>query len=591
MAGAGEWIAAVLRVWPHRPGRGRICRASAAATLKCSRDIHLGTLDEQGRRPYDSSGCTDGITEEMRMLAMKKITGSLMALALAAVLAFAPAVVSARAEGETAPEATATAETATVIPDGEAAAEATATPAPTAAPVLLATVNGVEIYDNDPIIQDLIAYYGDYGYDVTDPALLVQIKEVGLNWAIDGVLYRQKAQELNVPEMTEEQKKNLEAEAKTDWDSAVEYYATSLGGLTETSTEEEKANARVQALAYIESNFGVTEEKYISDYVENSRDTTLRENVQNAVLGEITVSEEDITAHFNEIVDEDRDMYEGNVGMYEYYTQYMRQPSFYIPEGYRGITHILLKVDDEILNRYQDLSAKLASQEAAAAATAAPETDPAPAATEAADAAPTPETTEEPVTAEMVEEARKAVLDNVQSKVDEIMAKYKAGTPFADLIAEYGNDPGMTVEPNKTDGYAVHAESILWDPAFVKGAMTLQKVGDVSEPVVGNNGVHILHYTRDIPAGAVEMTPEIHDQLKEEIMTEAREAAVTAMTEEWRKTAEIVYTEEGQAIVKEVADMRAEEETATGEQPEAEPAAETADSPAAEEENAPAQGN
>ena len=39
--------------------------------------------------------------------------------------------------------------------------------------------------------------------------------------------------------------------------------------------------------------------------------------------------------------------------------------------------------------------------------------------------------------------------------------------------------------------------------------MALEKVGDVSNPIVGQYGVHILQYLRDVPGGAVELTDEM----------------------------------------------------------------------------------
>jgi peptidyl-prolyl cis-trans isomerase C len=149
----------------------------------------------------------------------------------------------------------------------------------------------------------------------------------------------------------------------------------------------------------------------------------------------------------------------------------------------------------------------------------------------------------------MIDAARQAIMDSVQAQVDEIMAKYASGTPFVDLIDEYGTDPGMKQEPTRTEGYAVHADSILWDKAFTEGAMALKEIGEVSEPVLGSHGVHLLHYTRDIPGGAVEVTEEIRKQLEEELLSEKETAAVTEMVEGWMNEAEIVYTEEGQAIL------------------------------------------
>ena len=215
------------------------------------------------------------------------------------------------------------------------------------------------------------------------------------------------------------------------------------------------------------------------------------------------------------------------------------------------MTHILLPVDDELMNTYTTLAAKLEEQaEADTSDGTAAETGET---AETADGETEDATAEEPVTEEMVAAARQAILDSVQPTVDEIMAKYQAGTPFADLIAEYGTDPGMTQEPNKTNGYAVHAQSILWDPAFTEGAMSLEKIGDVSEPVLGSYGIHLIHYTRDIPAGAVELTIEEREDLRAEALSEKENEMKANMVSQWRDAADIQYTADGQKLMDDAA--------------------------------------
>ncbi len=485
---------------------------------------------------------------------MKKIWKNAAALLMALILVMTAAPFAladeAPAEAETA-EAAETVDTAEAADAAETEETAEAEETVLAEPVLLATVNGQEILSDNKAMQDLIDYYTEfyasYGYDTADPTLQSMLQAVGLEWAVESALYTQKAQELNVPDMTEEQRASMTQTAKAEWDAAVEYYMQAVGNMTDSSTEEEKATARETALAYIETNYGYTEESYISSYLDGMLESQRRENVQNAVLGEIDVTEEEISAHFNEIVEDDKETYENNIPTYEYNTRYMNQPSYYVPEGYRGITHILLDVDDELMNNYKNLSASLEEQDEQATADDSAEATEAPA--ESAEApAESAEATAEPVTQEMVDAARQAILDSVKDKVDEINAKYQAGTPFADLIAEYGTDPGMTVEPGKTNGYAVHKESILYDPVFTQGAMALEKVGDISEPLLGTYGVHILHYTRDIPAGAVEMTEEIRSTLKDELQSELEQAAVSAMVADWISQADVQYTEEGQQL-------------------------------------------
>ena len=73
----------------------------------------------------------------------------------------------------------------------------------------------------------------------------------------------------------------------------------------------------------------------------------------------------------------------------------------------------------------------------------------------------------------------------------------------------------MENEPTKTRGYYVCADSTNWDENFTRGAMLLEKVGDISEtPVVGSSGIHIIRYESDVTPGAVPLD-EVRDALTE----------------------------------------------------------------------------
>ena len=478
----------------------------------------------------------------------------------------------------------------------------TAETAETADPVLLATVNGEEITDQNPDLLELMEYYSSYytsyGYDTNDPGLQAIFKATGLDWAIECALYNQKAEALGITGLTDEEIASLEAAGLEEWESAVASIQKDVAPVAADATEEEIAAARVSALAYIESNYGYTQESYVREYVDGYTQSEIRNKIAAAEIGEITVTEQEIIDAFNARVKEDQDTYEGNVFLYEYYTTYMGETSYYVPEGYRGITHILLDVDQDLMDTYTDLTARLEEQQQAAAtdesaeaadesaeateesAEAADESaeaadESAEAADESAEAAESAEETEEEievVTQEMVDEARQAILDSVQPTVDEIMNKFNAGTPFADLIAEYGTDPGMQSEPNKSQGYMVHQDSVLWDPAFISGAMTLEKVGDVSDPVLGSYGVHILYYLRDVPAGAVDMTEAIRDELEEELLSTKESDANTAMIDRWKAEADIQYTEAGNQLKAEAeAAMAAQEAEDEGAEEDEEP--------------------
>ena len=119
----------------------------------------------------------------------------------------------------------------------------------------------------------------------------------------------------------------------------------------------------------------------------------------------------------------------------------------------------------------------------------------------------------------------------------------------------------------------VHPFSILYEQNFMKGAAALEKVGDVSDPIVSQFGVHILHYLRDIPGGAVELTDALKEELRADLKSEKVQAAFDALQEKWVAESEVVWTEAGEDWKIDEAALAAEPETA-------EPAEETEAVPA-----------
>lgn len=432
----------------------------------------------------------------------------------------------------------------------EDAAAETEAPAEEAAPVLLATVNGEEIYTDNDYLNNVIAYYMDYaasyGYDTADEDLVATINGYGLDYTIRSILVSQKAAEFGLDQFTDEEIAVMEASLREQWADIVNSYVEESGVITESSTEDDKAAARADAEAFLMENYGVNETIFVDEYLKSEKETAVTERLSDYLLAGKTITEEDILTYYNDLVKEDREAYGSDVGTYEFYTQYYGQSSYYTPEGYRGITHILLKVDDELLNSWKDLSVRLeeqqsdqeaestsAEQSADAEATPAPDTE--------------PEPTAEPVTQEMVDAAKQAILDSVQSTVDEIMAKLESGVSFEDLIAEYGTDSGMEDEATRAAGYPVHNDSILWDASFRDAAMALEKVGDVSKPVVSSHGVHILQYLRDIPGGAAELTEEMKAEFRSTLLAEMQNEALNSAMDQWMADGGIVYTEAGEA--------------------------------------------
>ena len=424
---------------------------------------------------------------------------------------------------------------------------------------VLATVNGEEVRESTKLVQSWKNYLMSQAGSEPDAETLQTVNQYAMNYALEFITAKQKLAELGLG-YTQEDLDAATNEARLSWDEAVSSIMEEELGISADATDEEKAAGKADAIAYIQENYGYTEESFLAEVELNLIYTRTMEYAKK----DVEVTDEEIEAYFQQMVENDRQMlinYAGGDGelseeelnkamvtIYEYYTQY-GYSLLYTPEGYRGITHILLPVDEELLKAWTDLQARLEEQNSGE--------------TEATDGEETTtEAPEEPVTQEMVDAAKQAILDSVKEKTDEIAAKLAEGASFEDLITEYGTDPGMQDDERRANGYPVHAGSITYDSNFADAAMALQNIGDISEPVVTQFGVHLLHYLRDIPGGAVEYTDDVKETMKNAVTEEKESAAYSALMEKWMAESEIVWTEAGEPWKMPEEEAAAEEDAA-----------------------------
>lgn len=247
-------------------------------------------------------------------------------------------------------------------------------------PVLLVTVNGDEIWSNDNYLLYTQANYENYaasnGYNTADDNLIKAINQQSLYETIGYRLILQKGKELGLDQISDEDKAGFETDAKAQWEEIVSSFISSMGKVTEESSDEDKAAARADAEAQLLSDYGFDEARYVEEYISQASSNTVYSRVTDHLSKDLKVTDEDVQTYFEDLVKDDQETYENDAGSYEFYTQYYGQPSYYMPEGYRGITHILLKVDDDLLNNWKDLSARLEEQAQADTDTPAAEETP-----------------------------------------------------------------------------------------------------------------------------------------------------------------------------------------------------------------------
>lgn len=456
---------------------------------------------------------------------------------------------------------------------------------------VLATVNGTELTwaDVAPVYDSLVSSYGNY-YDLTDSANVELFRAVAMQNKINEVIMQAKIAELGIA-LTDEEAAAAEEDAQSDWDNAISSYISQQhSDLTDESSQEDKDAANAEAVQYF-NDLGYSPESL----KENYKQYALYDKLEATIVQDVTVTDEEVEALYQELVESDRALYENDIAAYVDYNNYVDQMAMYAmyygtdssmdyawyrPAGFRAVKHILLPVDAELMQTYQDLQARLEEQvesetegdeESAAAAAATEET---------ADAEATAEPTEEPVTQEQVDEAKAAILASIADKIDEIYAKIEEGVDFDELIAEYGvnedgtaSDPGMTSEPYKTSGYEVSSASTNYVAPFVEAAFSVDNVGDVSAPYISSYGVHIVKYIADIPAGPIEMTEAQREAKRTELLTSKQNELYTATMDQWNQEADITYT----GLTPSYANIEAREAAA------AEEAAATADDTAADD--------
>ena len=404
--------------------------------------------------------------------------------------------------------------------------------------------NGVVWLDDVQAAYDSVsAQYASYGLDLAAYGMEETVKKDLVDSAVEDAVIKAKAAELGLDQFDETALAEFAASADETMESYIDYYL----GYYYADAEEITDEMRAEAEKYWTDN-GFSREAY----AESLKKDAINEAVYEYVTKDVAVTEEDIQAEYETLLSENQ----------ESYTNYRTYNSdrnagvtiAWNPEGYRAVKHVLIKFNDEQSALYSDLQSQLDSLNAEKDAIVAAQT-----ATEAPEAEATAEATEETETAEPEEtEAPLRTLEEVNADIaacatevealyaqlmptaEEVVAAFNAGTSFDELIAKYNEDPGMTNEPTATIGYAVSADSTTWDPAFTEGAMSIAEVGQISEPVRGSYGIHIIYYMSDVTPGEVALD-EIHDGVAEVALSDKVKATYDEQVAAWVEEANVEY--------------------------------------------------
>lgn len=397
--------------------------------------------------------------------------------------------------------------------------------------------------------------YAQYGLSIDDFA--ADIKQDILETLVREAVLHEKADEMGLNELSDETMAELKSEAEANFETYVDTYRDYFA--SEDASDEDARTQTIEAMAQYGLTLDTLTEQMVHSYVD--------EQLHAAVTGDVTVSDEDIQAEYDAMVADDQANYADDRAYNN--ARNSGATIAWNPEGYRAVKHVLIQFNDDQAARYNELSGTLDSLKAEKEAVENPteetetegdaeaaetegdaeaaETEGDAEAAEAEGDAEAAEPESEPRSAEEIDADIARVTAELEGlyaellpQAQQVIDEFNGGADFDSLIEAYNADPGMTREPIATNGYAVSAESTTFDPAFTEGAMSIEAVGQISAPVNGKNGIHIIYYLADITPGAVPFE-DIAEAVEANALAAKVDETYNATVDEWVEAAAPVY--------------------------------------------------
>lgn len=390
--------------------------------------------------------------------------------------------------------------------------------------VIVAGSRTVSLEQAQREVDDLIStYHNTYGIAFTQDDY-IHIRDRALHSLATSCVMDNEVAERGFDVFSQEEDEALMQQAQEAYEQTLEYYSDDYKSLYAGFMDDD--TAREMALYDMEKSGCTVESLYQTAKRYAGYDRLYAEATKDV---SITDDAEVYAYYTQEHVEPDRKLFAENIDQYELYTSAYGQSVYYIPDGYRAVSRILLAFPEDIRSEISVCQAKQESIRALLEDETKPEEERRMLSSEA-------QRLQEQLLA-----IREKALPALQGVIDEIQAKMAAGEAFDSLIAAYGQDEEMLACP---DGYMVHEQSIVYETEFRDAAMALERIGDVSEPVLTDSGVHFIRYLSDVPEGAVELTPEAFAAMKEEAVEMKKEQAFQRAMDAWgEKYTVTVYPE------------------------------------------------
>ena len=265
------------------------------------------------------------------------------------------------------------------------------------------------------------------------------------------------AKSLGLTELTEDDLKQIEAQASENFESQLHDYIAFVG--------EGDRDEAVKQLA----ESGIT----LESITEQLKQNWWSQKFYDYTVKDVTVTDEEVQARYDALLAEQKADFDDTPEDFEY-AHLTGGAIVYRPEDYRAVRDILIPFDsEEDAARASELLGQidLIDEDAQALADAKAELD--------------------------------KLFAPVEKKAEEVQQKLADGAAFSDLMDEYGTSESLKNEPLRTEGYYITDASYVNSVEFVEGSMMLEQPGQVSAPLRSQYGVHLVEFIGELTPGQV----------------------------------------------------------------------------------------
>ncbi len=406
--------------------------------------------------------------------------------------------------------------------------------------LVILSYNGKEITKKEVVdaansqLNQIAQMYGN-SYNIADPQNISDAqKSVIENQFKPQLVIDEKILEYGFDSFTEEELVEIEKNAEESYASQKEFLKEYF--LKDTTLLDEELEETLENMA---NEMGGSIENLIEYEKKNFSQNKLKEKM---VEG-ITISDEEIEKAFEEKVATDKDTYENNLSAFANAVNGGKE-TYFTPEGIRYTKHILREFPEENKKEIDDLTKEKSTLESSLSSLnttlASLETSEEKNVKEEKTATTKEIENIETAIKELdikLESAKETGYKALDKSVNEIIEKLENDNDFDGVMEEFGQDPGMKNEPQKSTGYAIYQDFSSFDPAFVEAGMALKAIGDISGPVKGLHGIHVIEYTADGESGPASLQEDMRKILSEELLLTKQNEHFNAQVSAWVEAA------------------------------------------------------